>query len=312
MKKISFVILNYNTEKEVLQCIDSIEKINTSEFKINYIVVDNHSDKLSLAMMKQKLEKYSNVDLLEMADNLGYSKANNEGYRYALVNFTPDYIGIINSDVKIVQKDFLHRIVKLHKKYEFSVLGPDIYVPHRRWHQNPSINCIQYDEKSVMDRIISLENELKDLIKKKESGISYNGKYSRRKELVRNVLTNIWSFITHTRNKKTYINIYLHGAALFFSKNYMEKYPERCFEPEVYMYGEEDLLKYKCNCNGDIMLYSPEVKVIHLSGTSFNKVVGNKNMIDRVIFDVKNEQISKKVLLDEIKKNEKKHMDVSR
>ncbi|KLU72376.1 MAG: hypothetical protein RHS_2003 [Robinsoniella sp. RHS] len=41
------------------------------------------------------------------------------------------------------------------------------------------------------------------------------------------------------------------------------------------MYGEEDILSYQCNVKGYKILYTPELKIIHLDGVSTKKTTGN-------------------------------------
>lgn len=155
---------------------------------------------------------------------------------------------------------------------------------------------------SVNKTISYLNNQIRKLEEMKKSGISYVKVMNRNKALLKNIIKNIYCTIFKTRYRKEYTNVHLHGSALFFSRLYIEKYSNSCFEPEVFYYGEEDLLFYKCMLNGDKMMYSPKIKVIHLTGASANKSLGARNDIDRELFNYRSELSSKKVLLEEIKK----------
>ena len=75
--KLSIVIISYNTEKILADCLKSVLK-NCPEAET--IVVDNNSSDQSSQMVRSQFPK---VKLIESKKNLGFGKANNFGARIA-------------------------------------------------------------------------------------------------------------------------------------------------------------------------------------------------------------------------------------
>lgn len=107
MTDLSIIIVNYNTRKLLDECLESIggkEKDNPE-----IIVIDNASSDNSVEFIKQK---YKSVCLTENKENLGFSKANNQGIKVA----KGEYVLLLNSDT-ITNKKALEGLVEFAKKH---------------------------------------------------------------------------------------------------------------------------------------------------------------------------------------------------
>lgn len=104
MKDLSIIIVNWNTKKLVLDCVESIKK---SEPKLSYeiIVIDNGS--------REKLSESKNFKLIGNKENLGFAKACNEGIKVS----NGIYILLLNSDT-IVKPNALDSLVTFGKEKE--------------------------------------------------------------------------------------------------------------------------------------------------------------------------------------------------
>lgn len=91
MTKTTVIIPNYRGINYIDQCLSSIYK-GTVIPKV--IMVDNHSQDGSLALVK---EKYREVAIIEFTDNLGFCKAVNAGIKAA---DTP-YVLLLNNDTEV-------------------------------------------------------------------------------------------------------------------------------------------------------------------------------------------------------------------
>lgn len=100
--KCYIIILNYNSFKDTIECVDSLYDFLDLE-NIQIVVVDNNSTDESSNILKEKLP--NEIVFLESMNNRGYANGNNIGIRYA-VEHNADYICILNNDV-IVTEDFL-------------------------------------------------------------------------------------------------------------------------------------------------------------------------------------------------------------
>lgn len=98
---ISFIIVSYNSGETIFSSIKSI--INSCDEPYEIIVVDNRSPDISYL---EKLRALDGILLIENSINLGFSKANNIGFKHSAGNI----IFYINPDV-IVTKDNLKNIL---------------------------------------------------------------------------------------------------------------------------------------------------------------------------------------------------------
>ena len=111
---VSIIILNYNADQLLLDCVESIMKTNYDNFEI--IVVDNASVDGSHIKCKEKFKK---IRLIENEKNLGYCGGNNVGIQDA----KGDFIVILNPDTT-VEPDWLSELVAVYNKY-----GEALYQP---------------------------------------------------------------------------------------------------------------------------------------------------------------------------------------
>ena len=103
MKRLSIVIVTYNSEKDIFDCVKSIQKyadIPLSEIEV--IVVDNNSRETDI-MFAQLQQLYGNdIVLVKNTRNGGYGQGNNIGIRKA----TAPVILIMNPDVRLMEPVF--------------------------------------------------------------------------------------------------------------------------------------------------------------------------------------------------------------
>jgi GT2 family glycosyltransferase len=112
---ISVVIVNYNVQYFLEQCILSINAASTN-LKVEIIVVDNNSTDDSCDLL---LKKYPEVVLIQNKKNVGFSKANNQGVAIA----KGEYVLILNPDT-VLAEDTLDKIFKFAKtKNNLGALG---------------------------------------------------------------------------------------------------------------------------------------------------------------------------------------------
>ena len=124
MRSVSVSVLNFNGEKNTLECVESLKKIDTSKLKLNIIVVDNGSVK----KLDLKDGQWGNTSLKVIINqnNLGFSGGQNIGIKYALKKGS-DFIVILNNDT-YVDKNFLDELLKTAEKdARIGILVPKIY-----------------------------------------------------------------------------------------------------------------------------------------------------------------------------------------
>lgn len=97
--KLSIIIVNYNVQYFLEQCLASVRKA-VAHIPSEVFVVDNHSVDGSVDMVR---EKFPEVTLIANEINLGFSKANNQAIRQA----TGEYILLLNPDTVVEEDTFL-------------------------------------------------------------------------------------------------------------------------------------------------------------------------------------------------------------
>lgn len=93
MPKTSIIIVNYNSLRYTLACIESIYKY---EDNIEVIVVDNKSTE---SPKEQLLSNFPGVKYIQSKENSGFSHANNLG----AVNANGEYLFFLNADTELKQ-----------------------------------------------------------------------------------------------------------------------------------------------------------------------------------------------------------------
>ena len=103
---VSIIIVNWNGEKFLENCLHSIQGQTYTDFEI--IFVDNASTDASLALAKQLLSILDlNGKCIELDGNTGFAGGNNEGLKYS----SGQHIALLNTDA-IADKDWLKNLVE--------------------------------------------------------------------------------------------------------------------------------------------------------------------------------------------------------
>lgn len=101
MKNLSIIILTYNSENDIYDCLESVYQYNDIGEALEIIVVDNQSR--DFATMQKTIESlYPNVIITQNTHNGGYGQGNNVGIRIAQAPI----IAIMNPDVRLTKPVF--------------------------------------------------------------------------------------------------------------------------------------------------------------------------------------------------------------
>lgn len=116
---VSIIIVNYNTEKFLADCIASIKE-HTQSVDYEIIVVDNNSVKNSLSAL---IEKYPTVIFHLSEENHGFGRANNIGASIA----KGEYLFFLNPDTLLLNNaiSILYNYQKVHP--QVGICGGNMY-----------------------------------------------------------------------------------------------------------------------------------------------------------------------------------------
>lgn len=112
--KISIIIVNYNGSRYLENCLKSLKESDFFGYEI--ILVDNNSTDKSLELVEIKFPK---IKIIKNKDNLGFSKANNQGASLAL----GDYLFFLNFDTKLHPKTLNYLVKALDNDDNLGVAG---------------------------------------------------------------------------------------------------------------------------------------------------------------------------------------------
>ena len=161
---LSIVLINYNTEHYLLDCIDSIYR-ETNGISFEVIVTDNNSN----TNIKDTLaNRFPKVRYHDMGYNAGFARANNAGTRIS----KGDYVLLLNDDTLIQDNAIakaLNHLKKIEKTIDLGFLCIKLMNDDRSLQLSSHQDFISYKEialPSVLDIIFNRQKEkTNDVIK---------------------------------------------------------------------------------------------------------------------------------------------------
>ena len=120
MKKLSIIIVTYNSEKDIYECLDTIYSHCDIPIKeLEVIIVDNNSTDCDTMFNKLKTLWGEDIILIKNSSNGGYGQGNNVGIRQC----SAPVVLIMNPDVRLVCPIFRKAINLFSKNKNMCILG---------------------------------------------------------------------------------------------------------------------------------------------------------------------------------------------
>ena len=114
---LGIVIANWNGEKLIDKCLESLENQVFKDFKV--YIIDNASNDNSRDVIKKYMNRL-NIDLMEMSYNTGFAPANNVGIKKAIKDGC-NYILTLNKDVEVPKESLKKAMEAIEINKEFDV-----------------------------------------------------------------------------------------------------------------------------------------------------------------------------------------------
>jgi GT2 family glycosyltransferase len=96
---LSIVIVTYNSEDLIIDCLDSIyNTCKKNSFEI--VISDNSPNDATYQIIEKNKKRFNNLTFIKNSDNLGFSKANNVGIKKT----SGEYVLFLNPDMKLYEK----------------------------------------------------------------------------------------------------------------------------------------------------------------------------------------------------------------
>ena len=233
--KLSIIIVNYNVEHFLEQCLHSVLKASKN-ISCEVIVVDNSSVDGSVTMVQKK---FPQVKLIANEKNTGFSCANNQGIKES----KGEYVLLLNPDT-VVQEDTFEKTVKFMDEHKdcgglgvMMLDGKGNFLPEsKRGLPTPSV---------AFYKVFGLAA----LFPKSKTFGKYHLGYL-------------------DKNKTHEVDV-LAGAFMLIRKSVLDKIG--LLDETFFMYGEDIDLSYRITLAGYKNYYFPETRIIHYKGESTKK-----------------------------------------
>lgn len=293
--RLAFIILNYNTFEDTVQCVDSIYKYcGLKKGKFRIIIVDNCSPDGSAEKLEDKYSADSDITLLKNDSNMGFARGNNVGIDYALEKYNFEYIVVLNSDTELIQDGFFERIDEEYNKSHFALLGP--LVINGAGH----CDCSPFLEETLEQAL----NTKKALLKRRQrikNNLDYihNGFVFLYNGIMKKETANPFNIIGDFHKRQ--LNVVPCGCFLVFSRDTFTFIPG--FDERTFLFFEEQILFQQLKRNGLTTVYTPDICIYHKQGAS--SVKSHRTRKEKLLFENTCSINSLNVLIDILKGTKK-------
>lgn len=128
MYKIAFIILTWNSDRHISNCIESIINMNDNVFERRIIVIDNGSSDNTIESIEQVIRGNDSssvsIETIELEHNSGTTVSRNIGIREVLNENGSEYVCILDSDTIVNTMAFTTMIEVLQKDPSCGIIGP--------------------------------------------------------------------------------------------------------------------------------------------------------------------------------------------
>lgn len=268
-KKTAILILNYNNYEDTINCVESVEKYNTSPIK--YIIIDNGSkhegtvealdeylantfcDKYRKVNEGEKTGVLTYVTFLVSKTNDGYARGNNKGLNLAYADEEIDKVMILNNDVLFVE-DIIPRLVQEYDNADdVGVVSPLLY--------KKNMEGIDY---CCARRPQSVSRIFGHFLLYYFNPFGIKDKWEKQQKYLLDK--------PELKDTERFEIDLPSGSCMLLSKKLFEEIGS--FDPHTFLYNEEDILYRKLHARGLINYIFPQLKCIHLGASSTKNEVG--------------------------------------
>lgn len=133
----TFIIVNYKSERCILNCLASIYDKTSSQTGFEIIIVNNDKGE----KLEKITENYPEVKVTHSGENIGFGAANNAGAQLA----SREYLAFLNPDVEILSSNTEAVLEEFKKDGSIGVIGGRLITPEgevQKWCAGREINML--------------------------------------------------------------------------------------------------------------------------------------------------------------------------
>lgn len=245
------------------------------------------------------IHKYSSnqkVVVLINEKNVGFSKGNNVGIRYARNILHCKFVVVMNNDVYLIQDDFFKVIKEEYETSHFAILGPRIDSPNKSEIYNPMRSELY--SKDELDKLkrkliyliilnyLGLENDVFSLMKR------FKKRFYKRKYISQKIEWKKGYQIRNEQQYKRHENVQIHGCGFVLSDMFFEVF--QGLDPRTFMFFEESILYAQVMKANLLTVYNPNWRIYHKESSATDAVYKTERKLKQFVY--KNSLASLKIL----------------
>ncbi len=242
---ISIIIVNWNVKSLLHQCLKSIF-LFVKDLEYEVIVVDNNSYDGSAEMLNALSYEYKNLHVIINKENVGFSKANNQGLAIA----GGEYILFMNPDMELVENTpkilFNYMSSFAEATEDKDVSACTCQLQYSDGHRQPNIK----NDPTFLSQVwilYKLHHFIKPWFLKKYLAKKFD--YTRKQEVEQ-----------------------IMGAFVFIRRDIIKRIGG--WSEDYYIWWEDLDLCKRLRKMGEKIMYIPDSRVIHYEGKSFSQQMG--------------------------------------
>ncbi len=261
MKDVAVILINYNTSKYTLECIQAVIDKTLAAISYQVIVVDNNSELSDYKKLRDNFPKQENVTLHRSDINTGFGGGNMFGVQFV----NAKYLLFLNNDA-MLKNDCLNILHSYLEK------NPNVGVATAQNYDENDNFVPSFDHNKGLRRLLFgrsfLEKNNPDLYPK------------RKKEYTQPLEVN-----------------WVNGAFMFFKADAFEKIVG--FDTNIFLYWEEMDVCHRLRKEGYSSMLIPSAKILHYLGVSIgvSKPIDREGYISYLYVLKKNHEYYKYLLI---------------
>lgn len=235
MLDLSIIVINYNTKKMTLECIESVRKF-TKNIEYEIILIENSTDQNEVLNLNSK-----DIKSIRNEINVGFGKANNQGVEVA----QGKYVLFLNSDTLLVENSLFEMVKWMKDHPKAGAITCKLLYKNRKV-QTAGGNF------PTLFKVFMWATFLDDI-----PGISrIFGSYHLSADVP----------ISKDMYKYEHQQDWISGAVFLSTTEILKKVGG--FDDDIFMYGEDVELSYRIKKAGHQIWYVPATKIIHFGSAS--------------------------------------------
>ncbi len=227
-KKVSIIIVNWNSGKYLSECIESVFKSDFDLSLLEIIIVDNASDDNSL----ENIFESENLKIIKNNTNIGFGAACNIAFNIS----TGKYKLLLNPDTKVYSDTIRNSVEFMDNNSDIAVLG---------------VRQVNFDEKTLVScsRFPKLYNFIYDIF-----GLS---------KIFPGIFHSATLMLDWDHEKSAFVDQVM-GAYMFIRSEILEE--TGLMDERFFVYYEDMDLSYRIHKIGGKIFYNSDIKIFHYGG----------------------------------------------